>query len=158
MNAFFIRGFYTVIGSVAALSAAVSCARKADPALDPMHSVGVCNTTPMRPLGRAVEIPGTHRLTNFGVLTGAVVQDETGDALEGAVVDLRALDHPIDSTRLWRYTNSKGGFSFDSLESRAYRLRVRRLGERADTLSIRPMAGRVDTLTLRMRAYRCYGY
>jgi hypothetical protein len=157
MNVFFIRRTYSLIAS-AALCAALSCARRADPSLDPMHSVGACDTTPMKPLGRVVEIPDIHRRTDFGVLTGAVVQDETGDALEGAVVDLRVLDHPTDSARIWRYTNSKGGFRFDSLKSGVYRLRVRRVGERPDTATIRPMAGRVDTLTLRMLAYRCYGY
>src|ERR1700682_4577423 len=109
MNAVFIRSRYSLIGS-AALFAALSCARKPDPSLDPMHSAGVCDTTPMKPLGRVVEVPEMHRRTDFGVLTGAVLQDETGDAIEGAVVDLRVLDRAPDSAPIWRYTNSKGGF------------------------------------------------
>jgi carboxypeptidase family protein len=152
-----MRSAYSLVAS-AALVAALSCARRADPELDPMHSVGACDTTPMKPFGRLVEIPDVHRRTDFGVLTGAVVQDETGDALEGAVVDLRVLDNPTDSARIWRYTNSKGGFSFDSLAPGVYGLRVRRVGEAFDTATIYPGAGRVDTLALRMRAYRCYGY
>jgi protocatechuate 3,4-dioxygenase beta subunit len=112
----------------------------------------------MKPLGRVVEIPGVHRREEFAVLTGSVSQRETGDALEGAVVDLRAVDDTAHSARIWRSTNSKGGFSFDSLAPRAYELRVRHLGEVADTATIRPSAGRVDTLRLRMIAYRCYGY
>jgi Carboxypeptidase regulatory-like domain len=112
----------------------------------------------MKPLGRIVEIPRVHRREEFAVLTGAVSQRETGDALEGAVVDLRAVDDTAGSARIWRSTNSKGGFSFDSLAPGAYALRVRSLGEVADTATIRPRAGRIDTVTLRMRAYRCYGY
>jgi hypothetical protein len=148
---------YGLVAS-ALLVAALSCRRTADPSLDLMHSVGACDTTPMKPYGRVVEIPNAHRRTDFGVLTGVVVQDETGDALEGAVVDLRIISNPTDSARIWRYTNSKGGFSFDSLAPGVYRLRVRRIGEASDTATIRSSADRVDTLTLRMHAYRCFGY
>jgi protocatechuate 3,4-dioxygenase beta subunit len=157
MNAFFIRSRHSLIGS-AALFAILSCARKPDPSLDPMHSAGVCDTTPMKPLGRTVQIPEMHRRTDFGVLTGAVLQDETGDAIEGAVVDIRVLDRAPDTAQIWRYTNSKGGFSFDSLKPATYRLRARRLGQSVGVDTIHPRAGRVDTLSLRMRAYRCYGY
>ncbi len=123
-----------------------------------MHSAATCDTTPVKLLGRVVEIPDVHPREEFAVVTGAVVQRETGDALEGAVVDLRIVDDTAYSTRIWRYTNSKGGFNFDSLAPRVYELRVRRVGEVADTATIRLSAGRIDTLTLRMRAYRCYGY
>lgn len=157
MNVFLPRRTHRLIAS-ASLLAALACARKAGPALDPMHAAATCDTTPMKRFGRIVEIPDVHRRENFAVLTGAVVQRETGDALEGAVVDLRLVDDTAHSARIWRSTNSKGGFSFDSLAPRAYELRVRRLGEIADTATIRPSAGRIDTLTLRMRAYRCYGY
>ena len=112
----------------------------------------------MKPLGRVVEFPIMERRDKFAVLTGSVSQRETGDALEGAVVDLRPVDDTAHSARIWRSTNSKGGFSFDSLAPRAYELRVRHLGEVADTATIRLSAGRVDTLGLRMIAYRCYGY
>jgi hypothetical protein len=157
MNAFFLLSRYHLIGSAAFL-AILSCARKSDPLLDPMHSAGVCDTTPMKPLGRAVVIPEMHRRAGFGVLTGAVLQDETGDAIEGAVVDLRVLDRAPDSAQIWRYTNSKGGFSFDSLNPGTYRLRARRVDQSVGNDTIHPRAGRVDTLSLRMRAYRCYGY
>jgi hypothetical protein len=142
----------------ASLVACLSCTRRADPALDPMHAPATCDTTPMKPLGRVIEIPGVHRREEFAVLTGAVSQRETGDALEGAVVDLRVADDTARSARIWRSTNSKGGFSFDSLAPGVYAVRVRRVGEVADTATIRPSAGRVDTVMLRMRAYRCYGY
>jgi hypothetical protein len=157
MTLFLPRTAHCAVGS-ASLLVALACARRADPALDPMHAPATCDTTPTKPLGRVVEIPGVHRREEFAVLTGSVSQRETGDALEGAVVDLRAVDDTAHSARIWRSTNSKGGFSFDSLPSRAYELRVRHLGEVADTATIRPSAGHVDTLRLRMIAYRCYGY
>jgi hypothetical protein len=157
MNVTFTRSRYTLIAS-ATLFAALSCARKPGPSLDPMYAAPVCDTTPMKPFGRVVAIPEMHRRADFGVLTGAVLQDETGDAIEGAVVDLMVIDRAPDGPPAWRYTNSKGGFSFDSLTPATYRLRVRRIGEVAGTDTIRPSAGRIDTLSLRMRAYRCYGY
>jgi hypothetical protein len=157
MSLFLPRRTHCVVES-ASLLVALACARRPDPALDPMHAPPTCDTTPMKPLGRVVEIPGVQRREEFAVLTGSVSQRETGDALEGAVVDLRALDDTAHSARIWRSTNSKGGFSFDSLAPRGYELRVRHLGEVADTATIRPSAGRVDTLRLRMIAYRCYGY
>jgi protocatechuate 3,4-dioxygenase beta subunit len=157
MNVFLPSRPQRLIAS-ATLLTALACAHKADPALDPMHAPATCDTTPMKPFGRVVEIPDMHRREDFAVLTGAVVQRETGDAVEGAVVDLRLVGDTTHSARIWRSTNSKGGFSFDSLAPRAYELRVRRLGEIADTATIRPSAGRIDTLTLRMSAYRCYGY
>jgi hypothetical protein len=157
MNVDFTRSRYTLIVS-ATLFAALSCARKPDPSLDPMHAAPVCDTTPMKPFGRVVAIPEVHRRADFGVLTGAVMQDETGDAIEGAVVELTVIDRALGGPPVWRYSNSKGGFSFDSLTPATYGLRVRRLGEVAGTDTIRPSAGRIDTLSLRMRAYRCYGY
>ena len=157
MNVAFMRSPNTLIAS-ATLFAALSCARKPAPSLDPMHAAPVCDTTPMKPLGRFVAIPEMHSRADFGVLTGAVLQDETGDAIEGAVVDLTVIDRAPDAPPVWRYTNSKGGFSFDSLRPATYKLRVRRIGEVAGTDTIRPSAGRVDTLSPRMRAYRCYGY
>ena len=153
----FNRGPYALAGS-AILCAALSCARKPGPSLDPMHAAPVCDTTPMKPLGRVVAIPEMHRRTDFGVVTGAVVQDETGDAIQGAVVDLLVIDRASDAPQVQRYTDSKGGFSFDSLRPATYRIRVRRIGEVAATDTIRSSAGRIDTLSLRMRAYRCYGY
>ena len=138
---------------------ALACARKPpEPSLDPMLAAPVCDTTPMKALGRAVEIPATHPRANFGAVTGAVVQAETGDAIQGALVQLGPIDAVPGAERVWRYSNPKGGFSFDSLQPETYRLLVRRLGEMPTIDTIRPSAGRIDTLTLRMRAYRCYGY
>jgi hypothetical protein len=121
-----------------------------------MHAVS-CDTTPMRSLGRVVEIPHALPRSGFAVITGAVVQEETGDAIEGALVDLRALD-TTNAAPVWRHTNSKGGFSFDSLRPRSYNLRVLRVGQNPGNLTIRPGEARVDTVTVRLRAYRCYGY
>ena len=157
MNVGFARSRYSLIVG-ATLFSALSCARTLDPSLDPMRAPPICDTTPMKPLGRVVEIPEMHRRAGFGVLTGGVLQDETGDAVEGAVVDLAAIDGAPDTAPTWRYTNSNGGFSFDSVKPATYKLRVRRVGEVAGTDTIRPSAGRIDTLFLRMRAYRCYGY
>lgn len=160
MKMFFTPSRYSLIALIASATvfSMLSCARKPDPSLDPMHVAPVCDTTPMKPIGRVVEIPEMHRRADFGVLTGAVMQDETADAIEGAVVDLTVIDRAPDAAPVWRHTNSKGGFSFDSLKPATYRLRVRRVGEVAATDTIRPGAGRIDTLSLRMRAYRCYGY
>ena len=157
MKVVFVRSRYGLIVA-ATLFSALSCARTPDPSLDPMRAPPICDATPMKPLGRVVEIPEMHRRAGFGVLTGAVLQDETGDAIEGAVVYLAAIDGAPDTAPTWRYTNAKGGFSFDSVKPATYKLRVRRLGELAGTDTIRPSAGRIDTLSLRMRAYRCYGY
>ena len=157
MNMVFIRSPYTLVAS-AILCAAFSCARTPGPSFDPMLAAPVCDTTAMKPLGRVVAIPEMHRRTDFGVVTGAVVQDETGDAIQGAVVDLLVIDRASDAPQVQRYTDSKGGFSFDSLRPATYRIRVRRIGEVAATDTIRSSAGRIDTLSLRMRAYRCYGY
>ena len=121
-----------------------------------MHTI-VCDSTPMKPLGRAVEIPSASPRSGLAVVTGAVVQEETGDAIQGATVDLR----PVDSTNanpISRYSDSKGGFSFDSLPPRGYLLRVRKIGENQNIRTISPVDARVDTVTVRLRADRCYGY
>ena len=138
-----------------------ACARRPEPSLDPMHTT-ICDTTQMKPLGLAVEIPAVHVRADFGALTGAVIQDETGDAIWAAVVDLTATDSGPDATRLTQYTNPKGGFSFDSVPPATYRLRVRRIGEIAAaevaTGDVGAAERRDHTLSLRMRASRCYGY
>ena len=112
----------------------------------------------MKPLGRVVEVPELQKHAEVGALTGTVMQIETGDAIEGAVVRLIPFDRPPNSRRIFVYTNTKGGFSFDSLDPGIYQARVLRVGEQPDTATIRLVAGHVDTLRLRMRAYRCYGY
>jgi hypothetical protein len=112
----------------------------------------------MKRYGRVVEVPELEKRRDAGALTGTVVQIETGDAIEGAVVKLIPFDRAPNSTRIFVYTNAKGGFSFDSLEPGTYQARVLRVGEQPDTATIRLVAGHVDTLRLRMRGYRCYGY
>ncbi len=158
MSVFGIRSLALVIVSSAVPIAAISCARRPDPSLDPMRSTGWCDTTPMKPIGRRAEVPNARALTQFGAVTGTVVQAETGDALQGAVVNLVRITDAKDQSQPWRGTDSKGAFTFDSIMPGRYQLRVRRVGEYYDTLTIQPVAGRVDTVRLRMRAYRCYGY
>ena len=85
MNDLFMRAAYGFGASVVSL-ASLSCARKIDPSIDAMNT-GHCDTTSMKPFGRVVDIPEAKRRPNYGALTGAVVQAETGDAIEGAVVD-----------------------------------------------------------------------
>lgn len=148
----------TLLGLVAAgVVVVASCAHKAAPVPDAMH-ITVCDTTPMKPLGRRVEIPEIAPRPNQAGLTGSIVQAETGDAIEGALISLRPINQPPKPVPPFRYTNATGGFSFDDLEAGSYRLLVRRLGENADTATIHVETGRVDTLTFRLRAFRCYGY
>jgi hypothetical protein len=151
-----IQEVFSVAATTTALLAVMACARKPTPPPDPMQTVS-CDTTPMKPLGRVVEIPDVHPRRGFAVLTGAVVQEETGDAIDGAAVTLIPLD-TTNPAPLWRQTNSKGGFSFDSLSSRSYRLRVLRVGENPGGLIVHTTEARLDTVTVRMRASRCYGY
>jgi hypothetical protein len=157
MNVAFARKCHRFIAG-ASLFATASCARKPGPSLNPMHAAPICDKTPMKRLGRAVEIPEIHRRIDFGTVIGTVVQDETGDALEGAVVDLTLIDHAPDTAPIARFTNSKGGFGFDSLTPATYRLLVKRIGEWPRLDTIQATAGRVDTVSLRMRANRCFGY
>ena len=118
----------------------------------------VCDTTPMKPLGRRVEIPAITPRPNQAALTGSVVQAETGDAIVAAAISLRPVKPTPKPVEPHRYSNPEGGFSFDDLDPGAYRVLVRRIGESLDTATIQLVAGRVDTLSFRLRAYRCYGY
>ena len=136
---------------------ALSCSRPAVPSIDAM-STGSCDTSPMKPIGRPVEIPSVRARPLFGAVTGTVAQAETGDALQSAIVSLmQSSEAKLDSSP-WRGTDSKGGFAFDSIPPGRYQLRVRRVGQYFDTLTIQPSAGRVDTIRVRMRTFRCYGY
>ena len=141
----------------AVVMGALSCSRQAAPALDVM-STGSCDTRPMKPFGRPVEIPSIRAPPQFGAVTGTVAQAETGDALQGAIVSLMQGSEAKLESSPWRGTDSKGGFAFDSIVPGSYQLRFRRVGEYFDTLTIQPTAGRVDTVRVRMRAYRCVGY
>ena len=141
----------------AVLLGTLSCSRQAAPSIDAM-STGSCDTSPMKPIGRPVEIPSVRARPQFGAVTGTVAQAETGDALQGAIVSLMQSSEAKLESSPWRGTDSKGGFAFDSIVPGSYHLRIRRVGEYFDTLTIQPTAGRVDTVRVRMRAYRCYGY
>jgi hypothetical protein len=121
-------------------------------------SATYCDTTPMKPIGRPVEIPSVRAFPQLGAVTGIVVQAETGDALQDAAVSLLQTSDAKIQSRLRRATDSKGGFAFDSVVPGRYQLRVLRIGEHPDTLTIHPLAGRVDTVRFRMRANRCFGY
>ena len=147
----------TLILLSAVLAAAYSCSRQAAPSIDAM-STGSCDTSPMKPIGRPVEIPSLRARPHFGAVTGTVAQAETGDALEGAIVSLMPSSEAKLESSPWRGTDSKGGFAFDSIVPGGYQLRVRRVGQYFDTLTIHPTAGRVDTVRIRMRTFRCYGY
>ena len=148
--------FWCGLIAVAGVTVA-SCAHKAAPVPDAMH-IMVCDTTPMKPLGRRVEIPEIAPRPNQAGLTGSIVQAETGDAIEGALISLRPINQPPKPVPPFRYTNATGGFSFDDLEAGSYRVLVRRIGENADTATIHVETGQVDTLTFRLHAFRCYGY
>jgi hypothetical protein len=112
----------------------------------------------MKPFGLPVAIPTVSAKADAGAITGSVMQLETGDALRDATVSLAATDGPEAQSQLWRLTDTKGGFAFDSLATGRYQVRVRRLGSVMDTLTIHVTANEVDTVRFRLRAYRCYGY
>ena len=123
-----------------------------------MTAAAVCDTTPMKPMGRPVVVPESRALVEFGALTGTVALAETGDALTGAGVGLIAAPGSTGQSQAERPTDSLGGFTFDSILPGKYQIRVRMLGARRDSLTIHAAAGRLDTVRLRMRAYRCSGY
>lgn len=122
-----------------------------------MHT-GWCDSTPMKPVGRAARVPDALPVSGLGALTGVVVQAETGDALQSAGVRLVSAMGDGGQSQPERATDSNGGFTFDSVAPGRYQLRVRRVGEYQDSLRIQAIAGRLDTVRVRMRAYRCYGY
>lgn len=124
---------------------------------NPMYTIS-CDTSPMKPLGRRAQMPAVTRRRNAAALTGLVVQKETGDAIQGAVVDLRRLNPSTSERPPFRYTDLGGGFSFDSISPGSYSVRVRRIGEKMDTATIQLVQDRVDTLVFRLQMYRCYGY
>jgi hypothetical protein len=99
-----------VILLAAVLMSALSCSRQPAPSIDAM-STGWCDTTPMKPIGRPVEIPSVRVLPEFGAVTGIVAQAETGDALQGAVVSLMQNSDAKLQSRPWRGTDSNGGFA-----------------------------------------------
>lgn len=142
---------------LAVVICAVSCARKPEPRIDVM-TLGWCDTTPMKPFGLPVAIPTARVFPQFGSVAGEVAQAETGDALQSATVTLsRIIDSKLQPPG-FRYTNAKGGFTFDSVIPGTYQIRARRLGVWQDTLTIHLAASRVDTVRFRLRANRCYGY
>ena len=142
--------FATVLG-------VASCHPQPAPSVDVM-STGSCDTTPIKPLGRASLIPAANTLDSLSVLVGTVVQAETGDALQSAIVDITRLGDSTAKTVAWRLSDSKGGFVFDSIAPASYRLRARRVGSVMDTARVILAAGRIDTVRFRMRTFRCYGY
>jgi hypothetical protein len=112
----------------------------------------------MKAAGRGARIPDSRAIAGFGTLTGVVVQRETGDALPTALVRLISTSAGTGQSQPERPTNSKGGFTFDSVVPSEYQIRVRALGEYQDSLRIQAIAERVDTVRFALRAYRCYGY
>ena len=137
--------------------AVAACTRPQGRPLDPMHTVS-CETTPIKPIGRAAQVPHALQVPGFGTLTGVVVQAETGDALQGAAVRLVSVRGDTGQSQPERGADSKGGFTFDSVVPGRYQIRVRHISEYQDSVAIQAVAGRLDTVRLRMRAYRCHGY
>jgi Carboxypeptidase regulatory-like domain len=140
------------------LIAVLACARPQKLVPDPMHTAAWCDTTPMKPAGRAARVPDALPISRFGTLGGVVVQAETGDALQGAAVRLVSVAGDRGQSQPERGTDSRGGFTFDSVAPGRYQVHVRKIHEFQDSLTIQAIAGRLDTVRLRMRAYRCYGY
>jgi hypothetical protein len=137
--------------------ALAACAKAQGPAPDVM-SIGWCDSTPMKPLGRVAQLPDALPVPGFGTLIGVVVQAETNDALPSAGVKLVSVAGDTSQSKSERAADSKGGFKFDSVFPGSYQLRVRRVGESKESLAVAIRAGRLDTVRIRMRAYRCYGY
>jgi hypothetical protein len=125
---------------------------------DLMHIGTWCDTAPMKPLGRAAQVPDALAVTGFATFSGVVVQAETDDALQGAIVTLVSARAGTVKSSPWRLTDSKGSFTFDSVVPGGYQIRVKALGQRPDSLGVQAMAGRVDTVRFRMVAFRCVGY
>jgi hypothetical protein len=112
----------------------------------------------MKPIGRAARVPEAAVVAEFATVAGVVVQRETGDALQGAGVRLLAVAGSTGHSKSERPTDSKGGFSFDSVIPGRYQVRVRHINEYQDSASILAVAGRLDTVRFALRAFRCYGY
>jgi hypothetical protein len=112
----------------------------------------------MKPLGLVVQVPDALPVAGFGTLVGVVVQAETDDALFGTGIKLVSVAGDKSQSKSERWTDSKGGFRFDSVIAGGYQVRVRHLSEYQDSLAVQIVAGRLDTVRVRMRAYRCYGY
>jgi hypothetical protein len=125
---------------------------------DPMHAAASCDTSPMKPFGRAAQVPDALALTGFATFSGVVVQAETDDALQGTIVTLVSARVGTVKSPLWRVTDSKGGFTFDSVLPGSYQIRIKALAQHQDSLRVQAMAGRVDTVRFRMVAFRCGGY
>ena len=125
------------------------------PSFDPMTAPSICNNDPLKPLGRRSVIPTTTPAAQFASLTGTVVQSETDDAIDGAILILTPVGQNEPERRRWVQTNSTGGFVFDSISPGSYRLWARRIGYYQDTSTVSFVSGRVDTVRLRMRTARC---
>lgn len=143
---------------VTTVFAITSCARMRGVDFDPMHAAAVCDTQPMKPLGRPVRIPSVPPVPAAGALVGIVYQNETGDALAGAAVGIAPAVDTSSRLLAERLTDEYGGFAFDGIAPGLYRVRVRRMNQYRDSVLHAAVAGRVDTLRIAMRAYRCQGY
>jgi hypothetical protein len=122
-----------------------------------MHTVS-CDTRPLKPIGRTAQVPEATVVAEFATVAGVVAQRETGDALESAGVRLMAAVGGTGRSKSERPTDSRGGFTFDSVIPGRYQIRVRHINEYQDSASILAVAGRLDTVRFALRANRCYGY
>ena len=142
----------------ATVFALTSCARTHGADSDLMQATAVCDTQPMKPIGRAVRIPSVPPSPALGALVGIVYQKETGDALAGAAVGIAPAVDTNSRPVAEHITDEHGAFAFEGIAPGLYRVRVRRINQYRDSAFHRAVAGRVDTLRIAMRAYRCQGY
>ena len=76
------EGRHALVAS-ATFFAALSCARTPSPSLDPMLAAPVCETTPMKPLGRVARIPEGVASSNRGTLTGSLFSEKLETRCQG---------------------------------------------------------------------------
>lgn len=128
------------------------------PVIDAMSLIG-CDSTPMKPVGRLVQIPSLSPPPfGFGALAGSVSEAETGDALGYSGVALLASVGGKGQSKNERAADVHGGFAFDSIVPGEYELRVRSINHTAQNQSIRISANRVEIVRVMLRTYRCHGY
>jgi hypothetical protein len=128
------------------------------PVIDAM-SITWCDSTPMKPVGRPVEIPTVPAPSlGFGAVIGSASEAETGDALGYTGVALVASPGGKGQSRKEKAADSRGGFAFDSVTPGDYELRVRSLNHLAQMKKLRVSANRVEIVRVLLPTYRCHGY
>jgi hypothetical protein len=95
---------------------------------------------PTAPPFRAAAIPPLTASPWHRGIVGVVTDARSGGALH------QALSEVLSPSRASRWTDSTGGFYFDSLPSDSVVVRVRRLGYEPQLATLRLRAGYIDTL------------